>query len=330
MSEKILLIDLNKKTTESYPYSCEDECLYGRGLALDLLDKNVPVDAGRYSSDNALVIVPGLFAGNKAPSAVRMMVAAVEDKGKGMQICNTTGNMPQKLGSLGIAGLVVKGIAEEKNTVIRISEDGVEFMVKPELGGIGVGEIVHTLKRDINSDIAIVGTGKCGDMRMSLSSMFLTYPDGRPEYHSPRSGFGDIFGAKNLRAIVVDSKGYFNRDNKEPDEFWSISKDLTQLIINDEVCGGALPTYGSITIMKILKSKASLAELSENDRRKSLESDRFTETDNSGDNNIRINRTCAPMCAIGCLNRHSGKDGKKYESPSQVEVEAAVKMFWHR
>lgn len=325
MAEKILLIDLNKKTVKSHPYSYDLNGVYGRGLALNLIEKNVPVDAGRYSAENALVIVPGLFAGNKAPSAVRMMIATAEDRGKGMQLCNTTGNMPQKLGSLGIAAVVIKGIAEEKNTVVRITEDGVDFMVKPELGGARVGDIVHTLKKDINKDIAIVGTGRCGDMRMSLSSMFLTYPDGRPEYHSPRSGFGDIFGAKNLRAIVVDSKGYFNRDNNSPDEFWSISKELTQKIVNDEVCGGALPTYGSITIMKILKSKASLAELSQNDRKDSLKVDTLTETDNAVDDNIHINRTCAPMCVIGCLNRHSDKDGKKYESPSQVEVEAAVK-----
>ena len=329
MSEKILIINLSNKTCEEIPYSYDEAHVYGRGLVLDLLRKCVPDSAGRYDADNAIIIAPGFFAGNKAPSAVRMFVATAEDRGKGIQICNTTGNLPQKIGSLGIAAIVITGIAEEKGSVIRIDSQGVEFTVKPELNGASVKDIVHGLKACYNDDIGIVGTGKCGDMRMSLSSMFLTYPHGIPEYHSPRSGFGDVFGAKNLRALVIDSKDYFGRDNKNPDEFWTIGKELTQKIINDEVCGGALPTYGSITIMKILKSKASLKELSEMDRKKSLESDKFTdkqpEQHCDGCDNRKNNKTCAPMCVIGCLNRHSSSDGKRYESPSQVEVEAAVK-----
>lgn len=31
------------------------------------------------------------------------------------------------------------------------------------------------------------------------------------------------------------------------------------------------------------------------------------------------------MCVIGCLNRHSTKDGQQYLSPTQVETEAAIK-----
>ena len=72
-----------------------------------------------------------------------------------------------------------------------------------------------------------------------------------------------------------------------------------------------------------------MAELSELDRKKSLESDKFTdnqpEQQCDGCDNRKNNKTCAPMCVIGCLNRHSSSDGKRYESPSQVEVEAAVK-----
>lgn len=329
MAEIILLINLSSKTYDYRPYAYQENGSYGRSLVLDLIKEFVPDDAGRYSEQNVIVIAPGFFTGNKAPSAVRMFVATAEDKGKGVQICNTTGNLPQKIGSLGLAAIVITGKAEDKSSVVRITDGKVEFTVEPDLIGANVIDIVHGLKAKYNDDIGIVGTGKCGDMRMSLSSMFLTYPHGIPEYHSPRSGFGDVFGAKNLRAVVVDSKEYFGRDNKNPDEFWAISKDLTQKIINDEVCGGALPTYGSITIMKILKSKASLAELSELDRKKSLESDKFTdnqpEQQCDGCDNRKNNKTCAPMCVIGCLNRHSSSDGKRYESPSQVEVEAAVK-----
>ncbi len=330
MSERILVIDLNTRTYEELSYSYSDCGFYGRRLVLELIKEYVPDDADRYSRENALVIAPGFFTGNKAPSACRMFVASAEGRGKGIQVCNTTGNLPQKIGSLGLAAIVIKGIAEEKGTVVHIDSNGVDFTTRPEYNGAGVREIVRGLKKEYNDDIGILGTGKCGDMRMSLSSMFLTYPHGIPEYHSPRSGFGDIFGAKNLRALVIDGKDYFARENANPEEFWECSKQLVQKIINDEVCGGALPTYGSITIMKILKSKASLAELAESDAKKVEAIESFGEKQNnekcadSGDNR-KNNKTCAPMCAIGCLNRHTSSDGRKYESPSQVEVEAAVK-----
>ncbi|MBQ0018790.1 MAG: hypothetical protein KBS63_06290 [Clostridiales bacterium] len=328
MTEKILVIDLEKKTFETREHPYNKQSAYGRRLVLDLIKEYVPDDAERYSKENVIVISPGFFAGNKAPSACRMFIATAEDRGKGIQICNTTGNLPQKIGSLGIAAIVIKGNSPEKSTVIHITENGVDFSVRPEYIGADVKDIVHGLKAEYGSNVGIMGTGKCGDMRMALSVVFLTYPHGTPEYQSPRSGFGDVFGAKNIRAIVVEGNDCFARENNAPEEFWALSKQLTQKIIHDEVCGGALPTYGSITIMKILKSRRSLAELSVmNAGKEALHKDPSGEnvSDDDSRNRLRSNRTCAPMCAIGCLNRHTSNDGRKYESPSQVEVEAAVK-----
>lgn len=37
-----------------------------------------------------------------------------------------------------------------------------------------------------------------------------------------------------------------------------------------------------------------------------------------------INYTCAPMCVVGCLNRHASDGGHRYSSPAESEVNAAL------
>lgn len=314
MSEKILIIDLNNSSAETLSYSYDAEKVYGRGLVLDLFRRFVPDGAERYSDENIIAIVPGFFAGNPAPSACRMLVATIENHERGIQISNTTGNMPQKLGSLGIAGIVIRGRAQERGTVIHIHSGGVDFSSGTDFNDAHVSEIVSGLRAKYGRDCAVIGSGIAGDMRMTLSSFFCTYPEGEPAYHSPRSGFGDVWGAKNLRAVVVTCNDYFGRECDDPERFRSLGRKLTQIIINDEMCGGALPAYGSTAIMKVLKSE---------DRIPYVPAEPVAEMkiDKIGRS---LNRTCAPMCVIGCLNRHTAGNGLVYSSPAQVETQAAI------
>lgn len=319
--EKILLIDLNRSECKAVAYGpLLGERIYGRGLVLSLFEKYLPDETGRFDPDNLIVIAPGLFAGTPAPSAVRMFVATAESKDGGIQISNTTGNMPQKLGSLGIAAIVIKGRAEHGNTIIHIDSNGADILWDDSLEGMPTGEIVKSLKGRYDRNSAIIGTGISGDKLLSLSSYFCTYPDGVPEYNVPRDGFGDVWGSKNLRALVVDSDEYFGRVCAEPERFRMLGRKLTQTIINDDICGSALPSLGSITIMKILSGSDTSA---------ALESLRQKQSDASGASSERPegerrNKTCAPMCVIGCLNRHSTNDGRQYMTPAQVETQAAI------
>lgn len=320
MSEIILNINLSKQSVDVISYSYEECGVYGRGLVLDLLRNNIPGKTDRYSEDNVIVLVPGFFVGNKAPSACRMFVATAGGRGKGAEICNTTGNMPQKLGSLGIAGVVITGIADKPGMVVHIGKDGVSFNDMPELAPAYTLEIVSALKSKYNRNSAIIGTGKAGDMRLPLSTFFCTYPDGEPEYHSPRSGFGDVWGSKNLKALVVDCDECFGRECEQRDLFWECGKRLTKVIIEDEVCGGALPSYGSITLLKLLKGKGSIRELEMERKTGTL----AFKTDSSRSSCTKTNKNCAPMCVIGCLNRHTSNDGERYSSPAEVETQAAI------
>lgn len=318
MNEKIILIDLTKSAVETVPYSFRPGKAYGRSLVLDIFRESVPDETGRYSPDNLIVIAPGLFAGANAPSACRMSVATIESEDRGIQLCNTSGNMPQKLGSLGIAAVVIKGRAAHKGTVIHIDGEGADIFADESLDGAGTSEIIASLRRRYDKDSAIIGSSIAGDMRMSLAAFFCTYPYGTPEYHCVRYGFGDVFGSKNLKAVVVDSKEYFGAECADPDRFRELGRELARRITSDRVCGQILPEYGSVAIMNLLNGQ---------DLTMPIDTGKDPGTDPglpSGGDGIRKNKTCAPMCVIGCLNRHLEKANVLYESPSQVETQGAI------
>lgn len=323
MKDRILRIDLSNEKYETEALDFGPDSAYGRGLVAELLEKETPLTADRYDEENVIILAPGYLAGCKAPSATRMFVATLEGKGKGMQICNTTGNMPQKLGSLGYAAVIIRGRAKASNTVVHIDEEGVTFARFPELENMRTGEIVSFLRKNYDRGSSIIGACRSGDRKMSLSSFFMTYPEGTPAYHCPRGGFADILGDKRLRAVVVDSDTVFGRECADPDRLWDAGKRLTQAIISDEVCGGALPGYGSITLLQILKSGKSLGKLSVTGEKP------VRSTDDEPMTPIRkkmegINYTCAPMCVVGCLNRHASDGGHRYSSPAESEVNAAL------
>lgn len=320
MPERILLIDLTESRYEYIPYTEREH--FGRGLVLELFKRYLPDDADRYDPRNLIVIVPGLFSGTPAPSACRMFVSTIEAGDRGIQMNNTSGNMPQKLGSLGIAGVVIKGRAPSAGTVVHINRTDVDIITDDSLNGIGCGEIIKRLKDRYSRDSAIIGCGIAADMMLSLSTYFCTFPDGTPEYHCSRDGFGDVWAAKNLRAIVVDEDKYFARECVDPERFIKLGRKLTRCILDNEICGGALPSYGSMTIMKLMESSGKSvsdflsAEIATKDKEN---------IKNGFPSKGRINKSCAPMCVIGCLNRHADRSGMQYSTPAQVETQAMIR-----
>lgn len=62
-------------------------------------------------------------------------------------------------------------------------------------------------------------------------------------------------GSKNLRAVIVKCNKYFGAECADEERLIRDGKALARLIIDDPICGGALPGLGSITILHLLKTK---------------------------------------------------------------------------
>ena len=320
--EVVLIINLTDGRVEKKPYPVEDKMVYGRLLALNLLQEYGDSGANRLDKGNSIVLVPGLFTGNPAPSAGRMLLVTQKAGNAGVQICNITGNMPEALGRNGIAAVVVRGKYGKENGIIRICGREVKIETLSGASGKDTGRIVRALRAVYGKNCAAIGIGPAGERELSVSSVFSTYADGYPEYYIPRGRFGDVFGAKGLRAVVVEEDnregGFVMRSMVNPERFEILATELANRIRRNEICGNALPSYGAAVLQTGLYDRTVFGQF----RDASVpEIQKMTEFDN-------IHRGCTPLCVIGCLNRHARRPRKIYANPLAIETGALIRRYF--
>lgn len=327
--EYIIIADLTKNIIHRAVCNRSQE-IYGRRLAIQLIREYGDIAAGRNDSGNAIVMVPGFFTGNPAPSVGRMFIATGRRGADGLQMCNITGNLPEALGRNQIAALVILGTYSRGNGILRIrrtsealdgEEDGFTATMEDLPGATGkdTGRIVRALRAMYGKNCAAVGIGPAGERKLAISALFSTYGDGYPEYHVPRNSFGDVFGSKGLRAVVVetdaDAKLRF-RGMAEPGTFEGWSTELANRICENEICGSALPSYGAMVLRSGLRNGEVFQRYQEVSAKRIA---CLTKVDN-------VHRACTPYCVIGCLNRHVGRKKKAvYRDPLHIEAEAKLK-----
>lgn len=317
---KIVYINLSEGTITQELFEIKKGMEYGRGLAGYLMEQSVPGDIGRFDDENAIILVPGLCSGTLVPSTGRITIAAKKEKGEGIQFANLGGAFSQKLASLDIAAVVIKGTNNSKNPVSLIfSKDNIYIEKNFALKGLEVSKTIEVIRKNVGEDSAIIGVGPAGEHMLPLASLFSTYTEGKmPEYHCSRGAMGDIFGAKGIKALVVKNKNFFNSSVFDKEGISKASKVIAKTIVDHPICGDALPGYGSITLMKLLKQGKNI-KVSAKDNKIDCNKIKTKGLYNN------INKTCSPICVIGCLNRHVKEGNNFYSSPAESEVYAALK-----
>lgn len=294
----------------------------GKALAASLIMGNVPASAEYLSEENCIALVPGLLTGTQAPSTGRITIAAQKSNGSGIKSINAAGPFSQKLASMGIDAALICGTSEKRNAVIHIRDGEVAIHAIDGIRNMKVSEAIGLLRERWGDDTSIIGVGPAGERVIPLASIFSTYSRGKPEYYCSRGGMGDIFGYKGIKAIAVTSGKHFSAEVKDEEAFRAASKRLGKLIVSNPVCGGALPAYGSITLIQMMKQgkKFINAPVQKANGIKLCSGTKAT--------GEKLNKNCAPNCVIGCLNRHS--DGKAaYSSPAESEAIAACRHLFN-
>ncbi|GAB6153044.1 hypothetical protein JCM17380_17940 [Desulfosporosinus burensis] len=328
---RIVYVNLTTETVEEKEYSDALSQYYGRGLASYLVKENLPPHVGRHSAENSLILVPGLLTGTFAPSTGRLIIAAKKAQDSGIQYLNLAGPFSQKMACLGIVSIVIKGKNLEDvdvPAVLSFDEAGAQILKVPCLKEREISETISYIRNNIGrgKDTAAIGIGSAGEHLLPIASVFTTYPEGNPLFNCARGGMGDIFGSKGLKAVAVTTKSNFTSRVVNVDEMEKASKSLARIIIDHPVCGGALPAYGSITLMKMMKSnELNLSSIKATPQSKIISEDQSVNPSKEGSR--RINRTCAPLCVVGCLNRHVHAKETLFSSPAESEVSAALEDF---
>lgn len=323
---RIVYVNLSDETIEEREHDLEKLYQYGRGLAGYLIQRHVPPCTGRHSQDNCIVLATGLFPGTEAPSTGRLILAAKRSCDSGIQFLNLAGPFSQKMASLDITALVISGRNnKDAPAVLTICENEIKIQYVPDLKEREVSETIRHIRGELGSDSAVIGIGPAGEHLLPLAAVFTTYPEGVPVYNCVRGGMGDILGSKGLKAVAVTTRDHFLAKVFDWEKMRDSSKKLARIIVEHPICGGALPAHGSITLMKMMKSgQLDFAGTNDSVEQK-VEMEKEAGSGGPEPSAVRINRTCAPRCVVGCLNRHAGAKKNLLSSPADNEVFAALK-----
>ncbi len=162
-------------------------------------------------------------------------------------------------------------------------------------------------------DCGIIGIGPSGENLLPVSTLFSTYPEGEPSFYCARNGMGDVFGHKGVKAVVVKNKEHFKAPVVHEENMREVSKKLSRIIIDHPICGKALPELGPITLIKMLVHGKNI-DLNESYNKEKL-----------NHQGPHINRTCSPLCVVGCLNRHVKLGEEYYSAPVEIEIFEALR-----
>jgi aldehyde:ferredoxin oxidoreductase len=299
---RVNMSDLSIKTGEIPE---EYQGLGGRGMTSAIVSKEVEPTANAIGPNNKLVIAPGLLGGTSCANSGRVSVGAKSPLTGTIKESNSGGQPGSYLAKLGIAAIVVEGMAEDgKLYKLYLSKDQLELSPADDLKGKGNYDTVEKLKKKFGEKAGYISIGQAGEWLMSAASVAFSDMEVRPTRHAGRGGMGAVMGSKGLKAIIVDPKGAEKVPLVDPEAFKAAAKRFSDAILAHPVTGEGLPNYGTDILINIINEAGGLPT-------RNFRSGRFEGADRVGGeslNRITIERNGNPKrgCMTGCIIRCSG------------------------
>jgi len=220
---KTAYVDLSARTVKIEETREETiaQFLGGRGYGAHLLYKLVPPRVSPDSPDNVTIISSGLFSGTPWPAAARYHLTFRSPLTGIYGYANAGGKLGPYLAACGFDALVIRGKSE---TPVYLLIDKLDVRVEPadELWGKTTGE-TEALLHAKYSGAAIASIGPAGKNGVLFASVI--NDGGRA---AARTGGGAVFGAKNLKAVVVTRA----RSAPFPPEFLAEVRTATKKILD--------------------------------------------------------------------------------------------------
>jgi aldehyde:ferredoxin oxidoreductase len=319
---RIDMADLNVRVEES---SKKYKLLGGRGLSAQILNAEVRGTIHPLSSNNKLVVAPGLLAGTMAPSFGRISMGAKSPLTWTIKESNAGGTLGQKLDLLDIKALVVEGRPREKKTyILFIDSTGAQIIPAPEFSGLMNYELVASLRKRYGEDVGVISIGPAGEEKMSASTIAVTDQDGRPSRHAARGGLGAVLGSKGIKAIIVNAKGAEPVKIINRGIFKETVKDLIEIIKQDK--GLQLTSkFGTPSVIKFTSKLGSMPSWNYHGGEVPNIENIF------GDTISKINSSrggkmhgCMPGCAVQCSIVFNGSDKRHVTSALEYETLAML------
>ncbi len=302
---KILRVNMTdlSVTTEEIPELYQG--LGGRGLTSAIISNEVDPLCSPIGPNNKLVFAPGLLGGTNCANSGRISVGGKSPLTGTIKEANSGGQAGQYLAKLGVAAIIVEGMAEEgKLYKLFVGKDKYELSPADELKGLGNYATVDKLASQFGKKIGYVTIGQAGEWKMAAASVAFTDRELRPTRHAGRGGLGAVMGSKGLKAIIIDPEGGQIPPIKDLDAFKAAAKRFVDALQTHPVTKEGLPTYGTDILINVINEAGGLPT-------RNFSSGRFEGAEKvAGEtlNKITVERKGNPThgCMSGCVIRCSG------------------------
>ncbi len=176
----------------------------GRGLAARLAWERVPRGAGPFDPENVVIIATGPLTGTLSPTAGRTVMASLSPRTypRPWHTHSTLGGwFGPALKYAGYDVVIIRGRAAAP-VYIDIQDSAVRVVEAGDLWGKGARATQLALRQRLGDVAQVLAIGPAGENRVRFASV-----QHAEENAAAHSGFGAVWGAKNLKAVAVRGSG---------------------------------------------------------------------------------------------------------------------------
>ena len=323
--DKILRINMSAAggPTQSTEKAGEFAALGGRATTSTIVGKEVPPDCHPLSSENKLVIAPGMLSGSAAAISGRISVGCKSPLTGGIKESNAGGQAAQVLARLGYAAIVIEGQPEGDDLYkIHINKDRVEISVDNSNKLLDNYPLIEKMRKEYGDKVAFMSIGSAGERLMASASIACTDPELRPTRHCGRGGVGAVMGSKKIKVIILDDAGCTNRAPKDADRFKAANRVFVEGIRKHPVSGEGLPAYGTNVLTNVLNEAGGYPT----NNFKTGQFEGATKISGESQAELEISRGgkathgCHRGCVIQCSGIYNDKDGKYLTKQPEYET----------
>ncbi len=324
--DKLIRINMTTKKVEVEKLPDKYKGKGGRWLSSMMVNDEVPADCHPLGPNNKLVFAPGILSSTRAPNSGRISVGGKSPLTGGIKEANAGTPFSQSLARMGIAALVVEGLAEDnKSWMVKVGVDGGEVVPADDLAGVGAYESGHKLWEKFGEKTPFVVNGPAGEAKMTMAGLAFNDPEGRAARYAGRGGLGAVMGSKGLKAICLDDSEAKGVEPADAELLKTGQKKLADAILEHDVTkkGGALNSFGTAVLINILNEAGGLP--TNNFRSgvfegaQKISGEALAEAAKSRGGAGTMGHRCHPGCIISCSTVYPHEDGSEHVSSVEYE-----------
>lgn len=248
---RVLYVDLTeKKFWVEDRREVFEEYLGGVGVAIKLLEEELPKNAEPLSPDNVIIFAVGPLTG-VYPLASKTVSVFKSPLTRNLGESHAGGRSATALRLAGYGALVIKG-ASERPVYIVVKKDKVYFRDASTLWGMRSSHTVGRVIREAEGGAgirSIMRIGRAGENLVHYASVITeTYR------HFGRLGLGAVFGSKKLKAIVVWGK--MSIPIADPKTYREVYEEVYALAVKSELMRKYHDLGTSMNVLPLNKLKA--------------------------------------------------------------------------